>query len=77
MPLEASGLDFESILRGLGRILGGFWLGLGKKFRKFWLSLGYCGLHWVIGTFWDDLGRQKQAKARKIGPKPAKASNSK
>ena len=29
----------------------------------------------AAGTFWDNFGRQKQAKTSKIGPKPAKASN--
>ena len=37
--------------KGSGTDLGGFWLGFGRKFREFWLVLGYCGLHWVIGTF--------------------------
>ena len=66
-------VDFKESGTDFGRVLASF----GRKFREFWLVLGYCGLHWVIGTFWDDLGRQKQAKASKIGPKPAKASNSK
>ena len=47
----ASGLDFDSILQGLGvdckRVLGG----LGKDFRAFWVILGYFGLLWVIGVF--------------------------
>ena len=29
----------------------------------------------AAGTFWDNFGRQKLAKTSKIGPKPAKASN--
>ena len=33
--LEASGLDFGAILRGLGEILGGFWEGLGRIFERF------------------------------------------
>ena len=41
MLLEASGLDFRSILIGLGRILGGFWLDFGRKFRAF-------GLLWLL-----------------------------
>ena len=31
--LEASGLDFRSILKGLGRILGGVWEVFGKVLR--------------------------------------------
>ena len=32
--LEASGLDFGSILKGLGRILGGFGIGFGRDFKR-------------------------------------------
>ena len=42
--LEASGLDAGSILRGLGRILGGFWEGLGGIFERsgrFWSIIDY------------------------------------
>ena len=42
--LEASGLDVGSILRGLGRILGGFWEGLGGIFERsgrFWSIIDY------------------------------------
>ena len=42
--LEASGLDAGSILRGLGRILGGFWKGLGGIFERsgrFWSIIDY------------------------------------
>ena len=41
--LEASGLDFRSILMGLGRILGGFGMGFGSP----WLSLALLGLPWL------------------------------
>ena len=57
--LEASGLDFGSILIGFGRILGGFGEGFGKGFgknlRAFWVILGLCGLFWAVGVFWADL----------------------
>ena len=39
MLLEASGLDFVSILKGLGWILGGFGVVLGMDFRGFWVIL--------------------------------------
>ena len=42
--LEASGLDAGSILRGLGRILGGFWEGLRRIFERsgrFWSIIDY------------------------------------
>ena len=42
--LEASGLDFGSILGCFGRILGGFGEGLGGNVRGFWLILAYSGL---------------------------------
>ena len=42
--LEASGLDFGSILGCLERILGGFGEGFGRDVRGFWLILWYSGL---------------------------------
>ena len=42
--LEASGLDAGSILRGLGRILGGVWEGLRGIFERsgrFWSIIDY------------------------------------
>ena len=50
--LEASGLDAGSILRGLGRILGGFWEGLRGIFERsgrFWSIIDYS--QW-LGCFW-------------------------
>ena len=41
--LEASGLDLGSISRGLGRILGGFWMDFERKFGGIWQILGYSG----------------------------------
>ena len=41
--LEASGLDFGSILEGLEGILGGFGMGFGSP----WLSLALLGLPWL------------------------------
>ena len=58
--LEASGLDFGSILGGLEGIWGGFGKGFGRDFRGFWLILGYSGLFWVLGTLMDDLGSISQ-----------------
>ena len=42
--LEASGLDFGSILKCFGRISGGFGEGVGGNVRGFWLILAYSGL---------------------------------
>ena len=58
--LEASGLDFGSILQGLGRILGGFGMGFRRDFEGFGMILADSGLFWLfwaIGAFLDDLGR--------------------
>ena len=52
--LEASGLDAGSILRGLGRILGGFLGGLGRDFRAFWAILVYYRLFSMTGLFLAD-----------------------
>ena len=49
--LEASGLDFVSILKGLGWILGGFGVVLGMDFRGFWVILDCSELFCVIGVF--------------------------
>ena len=60
MLLRASGLDFGPILRGLGSVLGDFgrvWAGILKDSGLFWATLGYFGVFWVIGMFFDDLGR--------------------
>ena len=60
--LEASGLDFGSILGGLEGIWGGFGEGfgtvlggLGRNLRAFWVILGLCGLFWAVGVFWADV----------------------
>ena len=44
--LEASGLDFGSILGDLEWILGGFGEGFGRDFGGFWPILGYAGYNW-------------------------------
>ena len=54
--LEASGLDFDSILADLEGILGGFGGGFGRDLTGFCLILGYSGLFWIIGKLLDDLG---------------------
>ena len=65
--LEASGLDFGSISKGLGRILGGFCMDFGRKFGGIWLILGYSG-HFEpfkrfssilqgLGRIWGRFGR--------------------
>ena len=48
--LEASGLHAGSILKGLGRILGG----LGRDFRAFWAILVYYRLFSMTGLFLAD-----------------------
>ena len=62
--LKASGLDVGSILRGWGRIWGGFWEVFGKVWEGFWSNLDASGLLWVIlgdqnvfGWFLGGLGR--------------------
>ena len=55
--LEASGLDFDSIFRGLGGILWGFWVGFEKDFKRLWVILDFSGLFCVIEAFWGYLGR--------------------
>ena len=61
MLLEASGLDFGSILKGVGRILGGFWVVFGMDFRGYWVILDCSELFCVIWAFYDDLARVWQA----------------
>ena len=46
-------LDFERFGKGFGRVLGGIL----KDSGLFWATLGYFGVFWVIGMFFDDLGR--------------------
>ena len=54
MLLEASGLNFGSIVKGLGGILGGFRVSFGKNFKEFCVILDFSRLFCVIGAFWDD-----------------------
>ena len=51
--LEASGLDFSSILWGLDGIWGGFREGFGEGF---WRILGCSGLFWVFLGSWGAFG---------------------
>ena len=54
--LEASGLDFDSILADLEGILGGFGEGFGRDLTDFCCILGYSGLFWITVKLLDDLG---------------------
>ena len=59
--LEASGLDFVSILKGLGWILGGFGVVLGMDFRGFWVILDCSDIlrYWgVLRRSWEGFGRR-------------------
>ena len=61
--LEASGLHFVSILRGLGGILGRFWIVLGMDFRGFWVILDCSDIlrYWgVLRRSWEGFGRRCQ-----------------
>ena len=50
--LEGSGLDFASILGGLGGILGGIWPGFDSDFKGFWVILDFsCGLAGSMACF--------------------------
>ena len=63
MLLEASGLDFVSILKGLGWILGGFGVVLGMDFRGFWVILDCSDIlrYWgVLRRSWEGFGRRCQ-----------------
>ena len=56
MLLEASGLDFVSILKGLGWILGRFWVVSGMDFRGFWTILDCSDIlrYWgVLRRSWE------------------------
>ena len=48
--LEGSGLDFASILRGLGGISGGIWAGFGSDFKGFGVILDFSWIFCVIGA---------------------------
>ena len=54
--LEASDLDFGSILMGFGRILGRFWEGFGRAWEEFASILGDSGPLWTILGCWGVLG---------------------
>ena len=50
--LEGSGLDFASILGGLGGILGGIWPGFDSDFKGFWVILDFsCSLAGSMACF--------------------------
>ena len=55
--MKASGLDFDSIFKGLERILGRFWVSFGRDFIGLWVILDFSELFCVIEAFWGYLGR--------------------
>ena len=56
MLLEASGLDFGSILMGFGKIFVGFWEGFGRAWEGFASILVDSGLLRAILGYWGVFG---------------------
>ena len=64
MVLETPGLDFNSILKGLGRVWEEFWNGFGRVWRL--KNYGFFGsrffiLFSVAGAFGRGFGRRQNA----------------